>query len=71
MHPHPNLPGTGIETWRCVEQQINDINQLFTRGDHNIGNSDKLFGTLRDVPLRLPYNSGQYFFAYQQPHHRA
>ncbi|MBV6432225.1 MAG: hypothetical protein IANPNBLG_02361 [Bryobacteraceae bacterium] len=26
-----------------VEQQINNINQVFTRGDHNIGNNDKLF----------------------------
>ncbi|MCC6364595.1 MAG: TonB-dependent receptor [Bryobacterales bacterium] len=26
-----------------VEQQINNINQVFTRGDHNIKNNDKLF----------------------------
>lgn len=43
IHPRPNLPGQSANL-AGVDQQINDINQLFARGDHNIGDNDKLFG---------------------------
>src|SRR6185436_5408410 len=34
IHPLPNLPGVGSNL-AGVEQQLNNINQVFTRGDHS------------------------------------
>ncbi len=36
-----NLTGANLDG---VETQINSINQVFVRGDHNIGQNDKIFG---------------------------
>ena len=52
-----------------VDQQINNINQLFARGDHNIGNNDKLFGALRVFRLRFPDDPDQLLLSGLQPHH--
>jgi hypothetical protein len=42
IHPRPNQAGLSSNV-AGVDQQINNTNQIFTRGDHNIGNRDKLF----------------------------
>lgn len=42
IHPRPNQPGN-TSNLAGVDQQINNINQLFARGDHNLGSNDKLF----------------------------
>ncbi|MEJ7605711.1 MAG: hypothetical protein WKF37_05465 [Bryobacteraceae bacterium] len=42
IHPRPNQPGLTANL-AGVDQQINNTNQVFTRGDHNIGDNDKLF----------------------------
>src|SRR5262245_37929424 len=39
IYPRPNLPGLASNL-AGVEQQINNINQVFASGDHNIGNND-------------------------------
>lgn len=42
IHPRPNLPGNAANL-AGVDQQVNNTNQLFTRGDHNLSDKDKLF----------------------------
>jgi outer membrane receptor protein involved in Fe transport len=41
IHPLPNAPGT--TNYAGVDSQINNINQLFVRGDHNFTQADRLF----------------------------
>ena len=40
--PLPNQTGIAANL-AGVEQQVNDTNQVFARGDHNIGDNDRLF----------------------------
>jgi outer membrane receptor protein involved in Fe transport len=60
MHPQPNLPGASANL-AGVDQQINNINQLFTRGDHNIGNNDRLFGRYAYFEYDFPTIPINYF----------
>jgi hypothetical protein len=60
MHPRPNLPGL-TSNLAGVDQQINNINQLFTRGDHNISNNDKLFGRVALFRFNFPTIPINYF----------
>ena len=60
MHPHPNQPGLSSNL-AGVDKQINNINQLFTRGDHNIGNNDKLFARVAIFNYDFPTIPINYF----------
>jgi outer membrane receptor protein involved in Fe transport len=60
MHPHPNRPGLSSNL-AGVDKQINDINQLFTRGDHNISNNDKLFARVAIFNYDFPTIPINYF----------
>ena len=60
IYPRPNLPGLASNL-AGVEQQINNINQLFARGDHNIGNNDKLFGRVATFRFNFPTIPINYF----------
>jgi hypothetical protein len=51
--PLPNLGGLASNL-AGVEQQVNNINQVFTRGDHNIGSNDKLFGRVAVFNYEFP-----------------
>ncbi len=42
MSPRPNLAGASANL-AGVDQQINNTNQVFARGDHNISEKDRLF----------------------------
>ena len=68
IYPRPNLPGLASNL-AGVEQQINNINQVFARGDHNIGNKDKLFGRVAMLQIRFSDDSDQLLLTRQQPHH--
>ncbi len=58
-HPLPNAPGAA--NLAGVEQQINDINQVFVRGDHNIGQNDKLFSRVAIFNYEFPTIGLNYF----------
>ncbi len=60
IHPRPNLPGVNSNL-AGVDQQINDINQLFARGDHNIRNNDKLFARFAMFNYDFPTIPINYF----------
>jgi hypothetical protein len=53
FQPLPNLPGLASNL-AGVEQQVNNINQVFTRGDHSLGNNDKLFGRFAAFRYNFP-----------------
>ncbi len=61
-HPLPtgsNLTGANLDG---VEQQVNDVNQVFVRGDHNIGDNDKLFGRVAVFNYEFPTIGLNYFY---------
>jgi outer membrane receptor protein involved in Fe transport len=60
IHPRPNLAGNASNL-AGVDQQINNINQLFARGDHNIGNRDKLFSRVALFNYDFPTIPINYF----------
>jgi hypothetical protein len=60
IHPRPNLPGVSANL-AGVDQQINNINQVFTRADHNIGNNDKLFARVALFNYDFPTIPINYF----------
>jgi len=60
IHPRPNLPGVSANL-AGVDQQINNINQLFTRGDHNLGEKDKLFARFAMFNFDFPTIPINYF----------
>jgi hypothetical protein len=60
IHPLPNLPGVGSNL-AGVEQQLNNINQVFTRGDHSLGNNDKLFARVALFRFNFPTIPINYF----------
>jgi hypothetical protein len=60
MHPLPNLPGIGSNL-AGVDQQLNNINQLFTRGDHSFSDKDKLFARVAFFKFDFPTIPINYF----------
>ncbi|MBI3693621.1 MAG: TonB-dependent receptor [Acidobacteria bacterium] len=58
-HPLPNA--SGAANLAGVETQINDINQVFVRGDHNIGQNDKLFSRVAIFNYEFPTIGLNYF----------
>jgi hypothetical protein len=60
IHPRPNQPGL-TSNLAGVDQQINDINQMFTRGDHSLGNNDKLFSRFALFRFNFPTIPINYF----------
>ena len=60
IYPRPNLPGLGANL-AGVEQQVNNTNQVFARGDHNIGNHDKLFSRVATFRYDFPTIPINYF----------
>jgi hypothetical protein len=60
MHPHPNRAGLSSNL-AGVDKQINNINQLFTRGDHNLSNNDKLFARVAIFNYDFPTIPINYF----------
>jgi outer membrane receptor protein involved in Fe transport len=60
IHPRPNQPGISSNL-AGVDQQINNINQVFTRGDHNIGDKDKLFARVALFNYDFPTVPINYF----------
>jgi len=60
IHPRPNLPGLGANL-AGVEQQINNTNQVFARGDHNISDNDKLFVRVATFQYDFPTIPINYF----------
>ncbi|HEU0138115.1 MAG TPA: TonB-dependent receptor [Bryobacteraceae bacterium] len=60
IHPQPNLPGTGANL-AGVDQQLNNVNQVFARGDHNIGSNDKLFARVAVFNYNFPTIPINYF----------
>ncbi|MGH9661700.1 MAG: TonB-dependent receptor domain-containing protein [Bryobacteraceae bacterium] len=60
IHPLPNLPGIGTNL-AGVEQQLNNINQLFARGDHNLGANDRLFVRVATFRYNFPTIPINYF----------
>ena len=53
FQPLPNLPGLSANL-AGVEQQVNNINQVFTRGDHSLSDKDKLFGRFAAFRYNFP-----------------
>lgn len=53
FQPLPNLPGLSANL-AGVEQQVNNINQVFTRGDHSLSDNDKLFGRFAAFRYNFP-----------------
>ena len=53
FQPLPNLPGLSSNL-AGVEQQVNNINQVFTRGDHSLSDTDKLFGRFAAFRYNFP-----------------
>lgn len=60
IHPRPNLPGVSANM-AGVDQQINNTDQVFTRGDHNIGDNDKLFARVALFNYDFPTIPINYF----------
>lgn len=53
FHPLPNNDALGANL-AGVETQINDTGQVFARGDHNIGQNDKLFSRVAIFNFEFP-----------------
>lgn len=60
LHPRPNLPGV-TSNLAGVEQQVNNINQVFTRGDHRLTDRDNLFGRFAAFRYNFPTVPVNYF----------
>ncbi|MCI0624922.1 MAG: TonB-dependent receptor [Acidobacteria bacterium] len=59
FHPLPNASGQA--NLAGVDSQINNINQVFARGDHNIGSTDKLFSRVAVFNYNFPTIPLNYF----------
>jgi outer membrane receptor protein involved in Fe transport len=60
IHPTPNQTGLSANL-AGVDQQINNTNQVFTRGDHNISDNDKLFARFAMFNYDFPTVPINYF----------
>lgn len=60
FHPLPNDP-TQAANLAGVETQINNINQVFARGDHNIGEADRVFARVAIFNYEFPTIELNYF----------
>jgi outer membrane receptor protein involved in Fe transport len=60
IHPRPNLPGVAANL-AGVDQQTNNINQVFTRGDHSLSDKDKLFARVALFNFDFPTIPINYF----------
>jgi hypothetical protein len=60
LHPQPNDP-TQAANLAGVETQLNNINQVFARGDHNLGAADRLFGRVAIFNYEFPTTELNYF----------
>ncbi|MCW5982649.1 MAG: TonB-dependent receptor [Bryobacteraceae bacterium] len=60
FHPLPTGPGTGANL-SGLETQVNDVDQYFIRGDHNLGDNDRLFGRVAIYNYEFPTTELNYF----------
>lgn len=60
IHPRPNQAGVAANL-AGVDQQVNNINQVFTRGDHSLGTNDKLFARVAMFNFNFPTIPINYF----------
>jgi len=60
LHPLPTDSGTGANL-AGVETQLNNINQLFARADHNLGQNDRLFSRVAVFNYEFPTIELNYF----------
>ncbi len=64
FHPPPTDAGTGANL-AGVETQLNNTNQVFARGDHNLGANDRLFARVAIFNYEFPTIELNYFVPLQ------
>ncbi len=60
FHPLPTSPALGANL-SGLETQLNNINQVFARGDHNLGQNDRLFSRVAVFNYEFPTTELNYF----------
>ena len=60
FHPLPNTPALGANLV-AAETQVNDINQVFVRGDHHFSERDRLFSRVALYRYEFPTIELNYF----------
>lgn len=60
FHPLPNTPALGANLV-SAETQVNDINQVFLRGDHHLSEKDRLFGRVALYRYEFPTTELNFF----------